>query len=232
VAGAGDKLIDPKTYPVVLGSGRVSYVVHVAQSNLSPHMVADRRYYKRFNFESVCREEYEVRDIANRQHSPDLSIEVALKTTKELDLKGREGSPRSQDFPLELILLNESPQVAEYRIMRIYLDKRLTRTTNDNENFFLALGDERLPVIKKNFTQGPPNYIPIWQGERFVAETVTVSVPLHGADDDYYLLWIISAPGMASREGLAVLKVRHDTVAVENIKPPSGLSFHASSSSD
>lgn len=42
------------------------YVVKVPRSYESPHMAADGRYYKRFNFESMRMEEYEVRDAFNR----------------------------------------------------------------------------------------------------------------------------------------------------------------------
>ena len=42
------------------------YVVKVPRSYEAPHMAADGRYYKRFNFESVRMEEYEVRDAFNR----------------------------------------------------------------------------------------------------------------------------------------------------------------------
>jgi predicted HTH transcriptional regulator len=41
--------------------GKVSYVVYVPQSSKAPHQAADKKFYKRFNFESVPMEEYETR---------------------------------------------------------------------------------------------------------------------------------------------------------------------------
>jgi hypothetical protein len=42
--------------------GKVAYVVTIPQSTRAPHMAADNRFYKRFNFQSVPMEEYEVRE--------------------------------------------------------------------------------------------------------------------------------------------------------------------------
>lgn len=55
--------------------GQVLYVVYIPESNLAPHMAADNRFYKRFNFESVPMEEYEIRYLTRREHYP--SREVA-----------------------------------------------------------------------------------------------------------------------------------------------------------
>ena len=58
--------------------GKVLYVVSVPQSNTA-HMAEDHRYYKRFNFESVPMEDYEVRDVMHRLEAPDLSLELKLE---------------------------------------------------------------------------------------------------------------------------------------------------------
>lgn len=55
-------------------SGRVAYVVYVPSSTQAPHMAADHRYYKRFNFESVPMEDYEVRDVSRRFVAPELRL--------------------------------------------------------------------------------------------------------------------------------------------------------------
>lgn len=44
------------------------YIVKIPQSHLSPHMSSDKRYYRRFNFQSIAMEEYEVRDLFSRRH--------------------------------------------------------------------------------------------------------------------------------------------------------------------
>lgn len=50
--------------------GRVAYVVEIPQSLDAPHQADDNRYYKRFNFQSLPMEDYEVRDVRNRARQP------------------------------------------------------------------------------------------------------------------------------------------------------------------
>lgn len=50
------------------------YVVKIPRSSNTPHMSADKCYYKRNNFRSVKMEEYEVRDLFYRESTPNLKI--------------------------------------------------------------------------------------------------------------------------------------------------------------
>jgi hypothetical protein len=50
------------------------YVVKIPRSSNTPHMSADKCYYKRNNFRSVKMEEYEVRDLFYREATPNLKI--------------------------------------------------------------------------------------------------------------------------------------------------------------
>src|SRR6266849_9966119 len=59
--------------------GKVLYVVSIPQSVRAPHMAADHRFYKRFNFVSVLMEEYEVRDVGRRLESPDLHLQIEAR---------------------------------------------------------------------------------------------------------------------------------------------------------
>ena len=61
-----------KIFPVTLpGSPRhVVYVVSIPQSDTVHQVVKTKRYYKRFNFESVPMEDYEIRDVLNRTAHP------------------------------------------------------------------------------------------------------------------------------------------------------------------
>ena len=76
------------------------YVVKIPRSNEAPHMASDGRYYKRFNFESVQMEEYEVRDLFSR------SAETHLKL-RPVEFKGEviENGPKGiGTFRLHLVL--------------------------------------------------------------------------------------------------------------------------------
>ena len=68
--------------PIQLASSinHVVYVVTIPKSNTA-HQASDKKYYKRYNFESVAMDDYEVKDIFNRQLSPILKFIVDEKNT-------------------------------------------------------------------------------------------------------------------------------------------------------
>lgn len=70
--------------------GRVAYVIEVPQARtLAPHQAPDHRYYKRYNFQSVPMEDYEVRDLLGRATTPDLRCRLLLNMQGVYDLRGR-----------------------------------------------------------------------------------------------------------------------------------------------
>lgn len=56
--------------PLNTGPDDVVYVVAIPQSDTAHQVIKYKRYYKRFNFEAVPMEDYEVRDVLNRVHTP------------------------------------------------------------------------------------------------------------------------------------------------------------------
>jgi hypothetical protein len=57
------------------------YVIGIPKSFRGPHQAADKKYYKRFNFQSEPMEDYEINDIRSRQNSipPLISFTTELK---------------------------------------------------------------------------------------------------------------------------------------------------------
>lgn len=62
-------------YPIDLATGGVCYVVVIPQS-FTAHQAHDRRYYRRFNFESVAMEDYEIRQVMNRRQRPEYKVNL------------------------------------------------------------------------------------------------------------------------------------------------------------
>jgi hypothetical protein len=54
------------------------YVVKIPESNMAPHMTNKKRFYKRYNFESVEMEEYEIRNLYNRTEKTELVFDNIL----------------------------------------------------------------------------------------------------------------------------------------------------------
>lgn len=66
------------------GENHVAYVVEIPESITAHQVTADKdyRYYRRYNFESVPMEDYEIRLVMNRSKGPDASVEFAAKSLK------------------------------------------------------------------------------------------------------------------------------------------------------
>ena len=64
------------TIPLQSDPPHVIYAVSIPQSDTVHQVTSTKRYYKRFNFESVPMEDYEIRDILNRAAHPDLEPRV------------------------------------------------------------------------------------------------------------------------------------------------------------
>lgn len=60
------------------------YAVKVPKSFRGPHQASDKRYYKRFNFQSVPMEDYEITDIKNRRRSVPPLIDVRVQVRRRM----------------------------------------------------------------------------------------------------------------------------------------------------
>ncbi|MBK6544295.1 MAG: ATP-binding protein [Saprospiraceae bacterium] len=105
-------------YPITLSSGvsDVVYVVNIPKSKTA-NQSSDKRYYRRYNFESVAMEDYEIKVIINRLSSPDL----------ELVLKPSETTYISNKINFPIRKRNKSKILAK--------DVKLTIRFNDANNY-------------------------------------------------------------------------------------------------
>jgi hypothetical protein len=62
------------------GENDAVYIIEIPQSNTA-HQASDHRYYKRFNFQSVPMEDYEVRDVMFREQTPDIVLNFLIEIT-------------------------------------------------------------------------------------------------------------------------------------------------------
>ena len=111
-------------HPIPLASNatHVAYVVNIPKSNTA-HQASDKKYYRRYNFESVAMEDYEIKDIINRLSSPDLHLVLPQQqTTFALDVL---------KFPI--VLFNKSKRLAK--------DVKLTIAFNDFQNYNVEQAD-------------------------------------------------------------------------------------------
>lgn len=66
---------------IPLSDERSVYAVQVPKSYRGPHQASDKRYYKRFNFQLVPMEHYEIEDVRNRRQvlPPLLNVDVDIR---------------------------------------------------------------------------------------------------------------------------------------------------------
>lgn len=62
------------------GENDAAYVVEIPQSNTA-HQASDHRYYKRFNFQAVPMEDYEIRDVIFREQTPNIVLNFLIEIT-------------------------------------------------------------------------------------------------------------------------------------------------------
>jgi hypothetical protein len=64
------------------GENDVAFVIEIPQSNTA-HQASDHRYYKRFNFQAVPMEDYEIRDVIFREQTPYIALKFLIQITSE-----------------------------------------------------------------------------------------------------------------------------------------------------
>lgn len=183
--------------------GKVAYAVYVPQSSRAPHQAVDWRFYKRFNFESVPMEEYEVRDVSMRSEAPDLRISYNLSSDQ-----AHQPAPDSEQqhighVQLIPIISNESPIPAEYIVVSIYIDSRLqtpngtSGLSHGGEQSLMAHG-QTYPCRRLDLIHSIPGKIPIFQGLPFqlLSGPLRIAIPAKGR---YIVGWRLNSPGMKER---------------------------------
>jgi hypothetical protein len=201
--------------------GRVIYVVAIPQSKRAPHMAEDHIFYKRFNYQSIPMDEYEVRDVAQRVDSPDLKLQYFLvngNTTLEFGTD----EEWSNLIELNATIQNESPAPALYHIIRLYIDKRI-KMSNLSEFYpgsalVLEIGDIKTEVNSFSQNSSVPGKMPIWQGVSFriCSSPFKIALPKASATEDFVLGWSLDSPGMQQRFGVAFLEVRESLVSLKS----------------
>jgi hypothetical protein len=60
----------------------VAYAIEIPQSNTA-HQASDHRYYKRYNFQAVPMEDYEIRDVMFREQTPNIALNFLIELNED-----------------------------------------------------------------------------------------------------------------------------------------------------
>lgn len=184
---------------IELATGKVVYAVYVPQSSRAPHQAADKRFYKRFNFESIPMEEYEVRDVSRRSESPDLKLTYKVTVAE------------ASSIQLIPIITNESATPAEYVVINIYIDSKLCLSNLPSDlnriegnGLNISVNEELYHCTHLHINHGIPGKLPIFQGTSFrlLNAPLAIEIPNTGR---YIIYWQLMSPKMPSKSGGAFL---------------------------
>jgi len=190
---------------VILADGKVVYIVVIPESDRAPHMASDHRYHKRFEYQSVPMEDYEVRDVANRAVGPRLSIKMWLETDT---LTFADDGEKSQPLRIRAQIVNESAVPAEHAVFHILVDCRLegapTGFMNRSEVSLSLDGGPPVPHHLWQQNWGVPGKLPIWNGMNFsLSDSFEVRLPR--GPGQYAVAWSAKAPRMAHASEILIL---------------------------
>ena len=196
--------------------GRLVLVVSIPQSKRAPHMANDNRYYKRYNFESVPMEDYEVRDVLRRLDAPDLEAMLTLTPSSA----PVQVNPYWRRMLIQISIRNNSPAVATHVVAGLMIDAGLTIVVLGNFSAQASPMIEDLPVDGRFrsliATHGDkPGDMPIWSKSIAINfSPIDVQVPLQ-TDADYHLVSFLSAPTMENKWRSHTLSVRSGAISLK-----------------
>jgi Putative DNA-binding domain len=214
-----------RIHPVPLSgdkAGRTAYVVEISKAMArAGHQADDKRYYKRFNFQSIPMEDYEVKDLINRTAAPDLSLKLAFDTGVEAHVSRADASDYYGQIGLMVSLINESVQPAPYAIVQLHIDGRLRvnplvnyGTPNPHQVITKDEVSTGLTTFRYNF--GQRERIPVFRGAPFQLFDGPIDVQIPWPDRPtselrFDLSWDVAAPHMSTRKGRGAMVVSATT---------------------
>lgn len=180
--------------PIPLAAGGNAYVIDIPQATtLAPHQ-AGHRYYRRYNFQSVPMEDYEVKDAMQRASSSEPFIYFTISRFQNPD-----GTDRVH---LCARIGNRSAEPMLYASIKIILGQSFFSGQHPNVQGWtsaegvLSTGNEGFQPVVQIYSSNHsiPGSMPIFKETEFVLFNVELAHPDVG---HYYLGYEIACPGYA-----------------------------------
>lgn len=206
-----------KIYPVPLTQhrpGRFAYVVSVPANARAPHMASDHRFYKRFNFESVPMEEYEVRDVSRRLVDPD--VHISGVPVNDIASDGT-----ASGVTLDLYVENLNPTAAMFALITFHITASSSPSVGGPdlaaESAIRFQGESRSARSYKLEWRGSTR-LPLMQGARYSIGKASVTAP--SAEDAAYLFWEVLASGSEPKRGAYRIARVNEVPTLETVNEP------------
>lgn len=175
--------------------GRFAYVVSVPASPRAPHMASDHRFYKRFNFESVPMEEYEVRDVSRRLVEPEVRMHGTL-----LNDIASDGS--ASGATLDLYVENHNPTAAMFALITFHISAANSPSVGGPDlaaESMIQFQGRSLAVRSYKLEWRGSARLPLMQGARYSIGRASVTAP--SSETAALLFWEVLASGSEPKRG-------------------------------
>ena len=219
------KINGMKIFPIelkTLNPGKFAYVVSIPQSSRAPHQAHDKRFYKRYNFESVPMEEYEIRDVSHRIDGPKLNLILKVSDVLEIGNDSEKSGENLRRIKLSLVLYNESVVPAEYIAIRLYIDKSVSNLSNlgflkkQDDITLSANGFDDKVFYNLALLHSIPKKMPIFKGTTFDMLGSPLQLDIK-TDGDYFINFSILSPYMDEVTGSVVMNIKGKEASILNI---------------
>jgi hypothetical protein len=163
------KIKDLKIFPVRFNDeiSKTVYVVKIPNSNVAPHISSEKKYFRRFNFQSVPMEEYEVRNLYLRQRESKVFVDnVVVKPIEEK-------KENQFCFYIEIQVINEGSFVSEkYKVACDFKESFGTSLNYDTTKNYSVTN-----ILKEGVKVSNNTIVPLFPNEIFNALSFTLNVP-------------------------------------------------------
>ena len=153
------------------------YVVKIPKSNDAPHITSQKKYYKRFNFQSIEMEEYEIRNLYNRPEATKLQLEKPIVRWTEAIKTGEKFLSISVHWNVQITNIGNSIEKI-YKLEAIVPSAFGMAIQNGIENGKLV--NKRTLIENQIWHYSIPNESPIFQGERTTVLSTTFQLKKNG----------------------------------------------------
>lgn len=143
------------------------YIVKIPSSNFSPHINGDKKYYRRFNFQSVPMEEYEIRNLYFKSRESDIYFaNYSIRPSDEKD-------ESFYNFIFEIQVANDGRHITDkYKVACNFSNVIGVRLSygRDKKYNFTDKGKDGLKISNNEV-------IPLFPDEILNVLTFTLSIP-------------------------------------------------------
>lgn len=132
------------------------YIIKIARSHHAPHMTADKKYYRKLNFQVVQMEEYEIRDAYNRVNKTALDFDdLIISSIRPYMQSGRISEAR---YKINFQIKNIGTTIESQYKLEVYVPFNILTNPNHMHPYKIR-NDDGIDVYSM------PNTSPLFQNE-------------------------------------------------------------------